>query len=276
MKYQTFNSSCCYAGLANMLDDYSIDVEDRDIATEANLPYMLRFVQKNNCYLAGPMLQGSQWFDLYLRPHGLHFAERTMSREAAVNFLASADGRVMLGIELSDSGRQAAVFDGVRGNRFHFINNKWKDSEGSERYMYTAQELYDRLADENVLGWLEKAAKSEPDFPEELCVTLATVQKYRESLHEFCSVPRDRITVQWAMEPLFRPLLIDLLSMMELVGEARIVLMIKVLQRSLAAAMQAQEEKIVLFDYISEQQLDETIGRYIEIVQMKLQKLVRE
>ena len=102
------------------------------------------------------------------------------------------------------------------------------------------------------------------------------MQKYSESLYEFCSVPRDRITVQWAMEPLFRPLMVDLLSMMELAGEARIVLMIKVLQRSLAAAMQAQEERMTLFDYIAEQQLRETIDRYIEIVQMKLQKLVKE
>ena len=276
MKYQTFDSSCCYAGLANMLDDQSIDVEDRDIVLGANLPYMLRLDSINNCYLAGTMLQGAAWFDMYLCRHGLHFAERSMSREAAVNFLASADGRVMLGVELSDGGMNAAVFDGVRGGRFHFINNKWKDSSGAERYMYTAPELYDRLADENVLGWLEKAVKSTPDFPQELCVTLATVQKYRDSLHEFCSVPRDRITLQWAIEPLFRPLMTDLFTMMELVGEARIVLMIKVLQHSLTAALQSGCDRLTVFDFISAQQLDETIDRYIEIVQTKLQLLVRQ
>ncbi len=276
MKYQTFNSSCCYAGLANMLDEYSIDVEDRDIVTEAELPYMLRLDSKNNCYLAGPMLQGAEWFDVYLRPHGLRFAERSFSREAAVNFLASADGRVMLGVELSDGGMNAAVFDGIRGSRFHFINSKWKDSVGSERYMYTAQELYDRLADNSVLGWLEKAPKSLPDMPEMLLVTLATVQKYRGSLHEFCEVPRDRITMQWAMDPLFRPLLTDILCMMELVGEVRIVLMIKTLQRSFMNAFSSGSDRLTVFDYMSAQQLDETLDRYEEIVKTRLSILIKQ
>lgn len=32
MKYMTFNSSCSYAGVANMLDQYSVDTNDRSIA----------------------------------------------------------------------------------------------------------------------------------------------------------------------------------------------------------------------------------------------------
>lgn len=42
MKYMTFNSSCTYAGLANMLMDKDIDVEDYEIALEMKLPFLLK------------------------------------------------------------------------------------------------------------------------------------------------------------------------------------------------------------------------------------------
>lgn len=38
MKYMTFNSSCAFAGVANMLAAYGIDKEDREIALGMQLP----------------------------------------------------------------------------------------------------------------------------------------------------------------------------------------------------------------------------------------------
>jgi len=40
MKYMTFNSSCSYAGVANMLAQYGIDTYDRTIAQKMKLPYL--------------------------------------------------------------------------------------------------------------------------------------------------------------------------------------------------------------------------------------------
>ena len=64
MKYMTFNSSCSYAGLANLLSFYGIDIEDRKIALEMDLPFL--FDCEDGCYVSGPMLQGEKWFNLYL------------------------------------------------------------------------------------------------------------------------------------------------------------------------------------------------------------------
>ena len=36
----TFNSSCAFAGVANMLAAYGIDKEDREIALGMQLPYL--------------------------------------------------------------------------------------------------------------------------------------------------------------------------------------------------------------------------------------------
>ncbi len=275
MKYQTFDSSCCYTGLANMLDDFSLDFEDRDIVIAAELPYMMRFDSSRNSFLAGSMLQGAEWFDNFLRPRGMRFVERSFTGEGAVNFLSDCGTRVMMAVDAAD-GRQALVFEGVRGGRFHFINNKWKDSDGAERYMFTPAELYDRIDPENnSLGWIEIATKTPVDFLEKMYITLEYIGKYRASLKKFCAVQRERIALRWAMEPLFRPLMVDLLAMMELVGETRMVLMIKVLQRSLFTALSAEEDIIVPFDYISEQQLDEALDRYTEIVQTRMQRILK-
>ena len=40
IKYMTFNSSCSYAGLANMLLRYGVDTQDREIALAAKLPFL--------------------------------------------------------------------------------------------------------------------------------------------------------------------------------------------------------------------------------------------
>ncbi len=64
MKYMTFNSSCPYAGMANMLEKYGIDVEDYEIALEMKLPL---FVDKNeDGYVTGPMIQEKKWLDIFL------------------------------------------------------------------------------------------------------------------------------------------------------------------------------------------------------------------
>ena len=55
VKYMTFNSSCSYAGVANLLSFYGIDTDDRTIALEMGLPFF--FDCEDGCYSSGPMLQ---------------------------------------------------------------------------------------------------------------------------------------------------------------------------------------------------------------------------
>lgn len=50
MKYMTFNSSCAYAGLANLLTFCGIDTEDYLIAQEIAIPYC--FAKEDGAYKA--------------------------------------------------------------------------------------------------------------------------------------------------------------------------------------------------------------------------------
>ena len=80
MVYMTFNSSCSYAGVANMLAQYHFAVDDRTIAMDMRLPYL--FTYEDGIYMAGPMLQSADWFNLYLNPVGFHMIETAVSAEA--------------------------------------------------------------------------------------------------------------------------------------------------------------------------------------------------
>jgi len=66
MKYMHFNSSCPYAGVANLLELQGMDKEDYKIALEMNLPYFLRRDVITGYYQSGSSLQSAEWFDLYL------------------------------------------------------------------------------------------------------------------------------------------------------------------------------------------------------------------
>ena len=109
MKYMTFNSSCPYAGLANLLSFQGIDTEDRSIALKMDLPYL--FAYEDGQYLSGPMLQGAKWFNLYLRPIGFTFHENQLGREEAGPYLL-AHPPAMLGLRVTPKSKHAVICTG--------------------------------------------------------------------------------------------------------------------------------------------------------------------
>lgn len=43
MKYMTFNNSCSYAGVANLLEDFEIEIQDYELAIEMRSPYIFKY-----------------------------------------------------------------------------------------------------------------------------------------------------------------------------------------------------------------------------------------
>ena len=60
MKYMTLNSSCAFAGGANLLEQYGVDIEDRDLCLGIKLPHP--FENGSGKYRAGTKLQSADWF----------------------------------------------------------------------------------------------------------------------------------------------------------------------------------------------------------------------
>lgn len=79
MKFMHFKASCSYAALADLLELEGLDIEDDQIALDMGLPWI--FAKDGDTYLAGPMLQGAKWFDLWLKPKGFAFRENTIKTD---------------------------------------------------------------------------------------------------------------------------------------------------------------------------------------------------
>lgn len=120
MKYMHFLSSCSYAGLANLLEDVGIDTEDVSIAVSICLPWLLGREEnkgKIGKYSAGAMLQGKEWFDLYLKPLGWRFAEtRYEKREALGCFMPGS----MIGMRVLKQSKHAVIYRGRSGLKYVF------------------------------------------------------------------------------------------------------------------------------------------------------------
>ena len=125
MKYMHFNSSCSYAGLANILAMVEHDTEDYQIALDMNLPYLLNYDEKSGCYQAGAMLQSEEWFNLYLKPRGFFYTEQWIEKN---NLPDSLHPGMMLGLQVTPRSKHAVVFLEKKDNLFCFLNNKYQNS----------------------------------------------------------------------------------------------------------------------------------------------------
>ena len=224
MKYMTFNSSCSFAGLANLLSFYGMDTEDRDIAFRMHLPYL--FACENGGYLSGPILQGAKWFNLYLNPRGFAFSECRHSREE-VRAVLRTSSPAMLGIRVSPESKHAVIFMGCQDEKYQFLNNKRQDSPEPETLNLTEGELLARLDESVVVGHLERTDPAAISFRSYLEDSLLVLQNLQTEIQAFCGKEQSAASLMEAMNTLFRPILLDGVTMLELLEEMEIVTALK-------------------------------------------------
>lgn len=215
VKYMHFNASCSYCALAEMLETMGIEVEDDQIAREMKLPWL--FVKEGDTFLSGPMLQGKRWFDLWLNPQGLAFSESAISSEALAPVLQLAQAPVMLGLQ-TPCGKHAVVFRRYDGS-YHFFNPTHENSGEPTKLILSEEELL-RSVDSSVM--IGQITASDPNVQSIKPLLQGSIQVLRENAAEimaFSSVPHTPGEYLPAMNQLFRPLLLDGISMLQLAGE---------------------------------------------------------
>lgn len=259
MKYMTFNSSCSYAGLANMLSYHGIDTTDRDIALDMELPCFLAY--EDGSYLAGPSLQSAKWFDLYLNPRGFSLIETPVEKEDAPRFLRK-QSCAMLGILMENSGKHAVVFTGMEGGRFRFLNNKWEQEPSPDTLLLTEDELLSRLDSTCIVAVLQPISPRPAPIRERVAQSLALWAQYEQALVETCAQTRSTGELRSLLNPLFRPLLLDGITMMELVGNTGLHARLTALQRSFLTALRSQEPTLRLADHLPMDDLRAAMEEY--------------
>jgi len=180
------------------------------------LPYL--FDRDDRAYLAGPMLQSAEWFNLYLNAIGYEMTEHFLKPEDVPGFLTGAK-TAMLGIRVSPRDKHAVVYTGMSGDAFRFLNNKWQHTDDPEELVFSKEELLTRLDGTVVVATIHTCPARTADFAPLFRHACSVLAELKEKLTEFCTEERTPEEIMGAMNPLFRPVLLDGITMLGLIGE---------------------------------------------------------
>lgn len=239
MKYMSFNSSCSYTGLANLLALQGIDTEDHQIALDMALPYL--FAYEDGEYRSGPMLQGKRWFDLYLRPRGFELMEAVVARDSLPDTLTHS-APAMLGLLVNERSKHAVIFTQTSDECFCFLNNRHPKSDEPDTLRLTREELLRRVDEQVHVATLARVPQQPVSLRPLLEQSLNALDVYRADLlnmrHEQCN----RTRLLSLMNSHFRASLLDALTMMQLIHEESLVAQLTQLQHALLTAVKSNAE----------------------------------
>lgn len=264
MKYMTFNSGCSYAGVANMLEQYGVDTSDRSIALGIKLPYLFHYC--DGAYLSGPMPQSAEWFNLYLNPIGYMLIEEEIPAEKIADYLKSHK-TAMLGVKSESASKHAVVYTGTESDYFIFLNNKWEAEEAPNEFLLTADELKQRIEPIVVVATLRQIPEKCVDFTDKLKTSMSILQANLTEILELCSIQETVANLRLKLNTLFRPLFLDGITMLNLIGETALAKEFVTLQQELLSALrQAPQQSIYLKEYLSISKLQESAKMYMELI----------
>ena len=270
MKYMTFNSSCSYAGIANMLEQYGVDTTDREIALGMRLPYL--FAYSEGAYVSGPMLQKAEWFDIYLNSIGFALIEKKIPADKVIDYLKEQK-TAMLGIKIENTGKHAVVYKGMESDELIFINNKWENEDVPSKIKFTEKELREKIDAEVVVATLQSVRATKVCMIDKLENSLAVLRANVLEIVELCNQEVTVEDLQFKLNTLFRPLFLDGITMLNLIGETELSKEWKVMQGNLLRALRQDKNKSVkLGEYIFTNKLQVLEQRYAELIRLELKK----
>jgi hypothetical protein len=260
----SFNNSCSFAGLANLLAEKGIDTEDYKIALGMRLPYMLD--KEGESYLSGPMLQTKDWFHLYLAPLGFELDEKFLKKQDVIPYIRKA-APAMIGVQIRSGVRHAVVYVGEDSGKMRFLNNKRKDSADPDDYLWTEAEFLEKIdRDITVAGCLAQTEKQFPDFAPRYERSLLVLDELQKDVNAVCKRAMDHETLCNYQETLFRAVLLDNIAVLKLTPEALLVEQFEKVQRQYLAALRTQQETVVLAEYMDMGLLNEAIDGWRNVI----------
>ena len=268
MKYMTFNSSCSYAGIANMLEQYGYDTEDYQIALEMKLPYL--FACEDGVYLAGPSLQSEAWFNLFLKPRGFELVVKQMPKEMVCTYLEGLKC-AMLGIRVSENSKHAVIYTGKENGKYRFVNNRHREGAEPEGFLFDGKELWERLDGETVVGMLKSCEPESIDFQPLFRSSLDVLDRLWLEIQAVCGEEKSPQELMSLLNPLFRPFLLDGISMLKLLGEDDLWEEFTHIQRAFLAALRGGKESVRLADELPMGQFALAVERYKALIRRECQ-----
>ena len=270
MKYMHLNSSCPYAGLANVLMLQGHDTEDFLIALDIDLASHIRYDKECGTFRSGFSLQSKQWFDLYLKPKGFAYVEDFWTKDTVFENLLPG---MMVGILVAPGKKHAVICSGIDPKSVTFINNKWEHTEEPETLCFTHAELAERLPEEEIaVGYIESSQAEAIDLVPHYAESLQTWTLLRNQLHEFMGHFQSSEVMRGQLNVLFRPLLLDGLTMAQLRKDQELTDKLIILQGALLNVLK-QNVSARLSDHMDMTLLDNSIDLIMKHAETELNKL---
>lgn len=270
MKYMHFNSSCSFAGLANLLYFEGIDTEDFVIALAIDLAYLLG--KDDASYLAGTMLQSKEIFDIYLNALGYEFIEENYDKDNVLKILEAADKNYMLGVNIAPGNKHAIIFHEYINNRYRFINNKYDDSDEADEFTWTAEELKERLDDETLLAHIKKCDAKDVNMEEPLLKSIENLHALKNDIINFSKREITKQELRESMNTLFRAALLDLETMFLLIEEEKLMKRTKKLQKEYIAVIKKGKDSLVLEEEMNISSLVDVLNEWERLMKENLKE----
>lgn len=264
MKYMHFKASCSYAALAAMMEKRGVDTEDCQIALDVKLPWL--FSKEDGAYISGPMLQGAKWFDLWLLPRGYRMIEERLARERLCAYLRAHEN-AMLGIH-TPSGKHAVVFAEYDGS-YRLINPCRENSGEKTELSFSEEELLATVDREITVGVVVPVEAEVQDLTPYLKASISVLRENRAAIEAFAAEKHEPNDYFPVMNSLFRPLLLDGISMLELAGESTLARDFTVVQQQLLAFMRGSREG-ALRETLSLDRLRDLTELYVRLIEQQL------
>lgn len=247
MKYQTFNRSCSYASIANLLEVFGHETQDHEIAIEMGLPYLFSYNPKSGTYLSGPMLQDKVWFDLYLNKYGFEFKQ--VLTDDLETFLDQSQSRYMMSMVVENQGQHAVIFEGKEDGLYKFMNNKWAHSDQCSYLYLTLDQVQEKLVQTTPFAYIERSSKTSQESNKMFDESIACFEEYKQEIINFVSKEQSFDAQTTARRRLFEPIFLDTYSMMTLIEHEGLVKKLGDLRSDYMKAYQ-KKRTLALQDYM--------------------------
>lgn len=267
----TFNNSCSFAGVANMLEDFSIDIEDYQLAIEMKVPFIFKFDEHYKSYVSGSMLQEDKYFNYCLQKWNLKLIGNRVPKEKAISFLSTLNQNAMIGLNISEGYKHAVIYCGYKNKEYIFLNNRRRDTNDPECYKFSYDVLEEKMDETTFISYIDRdTEKSKLDIDKEIKESTTYLEKYRKEVEDFCQKEQSVNSLKNAMNTYFRALFLDVYSMMAIIEEVKFVEQISKVRSEYLKAMKLNKS-LVLTDYISLEELKNIIDQYKKIIELQIQ-----
>ena len=178
----------------------------------------------------------------------------------------------MLGIKLPGiKGKHAIVFYKYDGY-YHFYNPIREESEQKSEITLSESELFDATDSSIVVGHLAEHEVTTRSLDELMKKSMSVLQENYKAIEEFSIVCHTEDEYREAMDTLFRSLLLDGITMLNLIGEKNLSQGLKEVQQDYMRFMKGPKTGR-LADVISLIELKELIDKYEILIRNRLQSI---